>query len=173
MVGFTATIVAVARMDAKTERQREGDNHWPGCNTPVTLRSRALANRRCYAASFDRDEGAGFMSEPYLPRPRNLLLGVHQHLLPLRQPTGGSRNRKEHREHLGPESHRLVDNSGIEIYVRIELAANEVVVHERYTFQFERDLDFCIATRDFKKIVRCPLDDLRARIVILVDPMAE
>src|SRR5207248_1183500 len=63
-----------------------------------------------------------------LPGPRNFLLGVQQHLFPLRNPPGSPRNREQHREHSHWEAHRLINKAGIEIHVGVELAFHEIVV---------------------------------------------
>src|SRR3974377_2392634 len=46
-----------------------------------------------------------------LARARDLLVGVSHEFAPLRQPPRGTRNGKQHSEHIGLESHRLVDDS--------------------------------------------------------------
>src|SRR4051794_8467863 len=56
-----------------------------------------------------RDVIAHDVARVDLPRTRDLLIGVHQHLLPLREPADDARDREEYREHLGREPHRLVD----------------------------------------------------------------
>ena len=76
-----------------------------------------------------------------LPRPGDLLLGVEQHLFPLRDPAGGPRDGEQHREHLDREPHRLVDQAGVEVDVGVELARDEVVVLQRDPFELERDLE--------------------------------
>ena len=68
------------------------------------------------------------MSGVDLPRTRDLLFRIGEHLLPLSQPTRGAGNGKQHGEHLGLETHRLVDDPGVEVHVGIEFALNEVLV---------------------------------------------
>jgi len=41
--------------------------------------------------------------------PGDLLFGIEQHLLPLRDPAGGPRDGEEHREHVDREAHRLIN----------------------------------------------------------------
>src|SRR4051794_33574586 len=65
-----------------------------------------------------------------LPRPRDFLLRVAQQLLPLRQPPRRARNRKQYREHIERKADRLIDQAGVEIDVRVQLARDEVVVLE-------------------------------------------
>ena len=63
-----------------------------------------------------------------LAGPRDLLVLVAEQLDPVRQPTRGAGDREQHREHLDREAHRLVDEARVEVDVRVELAADEVVV---------------------------------------------
>src|SRR5262245_51386484 len=63
------------------------------------------------SASPHRDELAPRGPRVDLPRPRDLLLRVADHFLPMREPARRSRNREEHREHLHGKSERLVDHS--------------------------------------------------------------
>src|SRR5438067_1739204 len=56
-----------------------------------------------------------------LPRPRDLLLGILQHLLPLRQPARRARDGEQHREHVERKADRLIDEARIEIDVRVQL----------------------------------------------------
>src|SRR3989304_7095588 len=49
-----------------------------------------------------------------LPRPRDLLLRVLDHLPPLRQPPRRAGDGEQHREHLHREAHPLIDYSRVE-----------------------------------------------------------
>src|SRR5262245_3044877 len=63
-----------------------------------------------------------------LPWPGNFLLGIRQHFLPLSDPPGSTRDGKKHGKHLHRKSHRLVDNAGIEIDIRVELTFDKIVI---------------------------------------------
>src|SRR5262245_30201977 len=63
-----------------------------------------------------------------LSGPRDFLLRIEQHFFPLCDPASRARDGEEHREHLDREAHRLIDQPRIEVDVRIELAAHEVLV---------------------------------------------
>src|SRR4051794_27744028 len=56
-----------------------------------------------------------------LARTDDLLLGVPDHLLPLGDPAAGAPDREHHREHRDGEAQGLVDESRVEIDVRVEL----------------------------------------------------
>src|SRR4051794_8308573 len=70
-----------------------------------------------------------------LARARDLLVGIVEHLAPLRQPAGDARDREEDREHVHRELHGLVDQARVEVDVRIELAFDEILVFERDAFE--------------------------------------
>src|SRR5262249_15859732 len=65
-----------------------------------------------------------------LSRPRDLLLRIEQHLFPLRDPAGGTRDREEHREKLDRKAHRLIDQARVEVHVGVQLPGDEVLVLE-------------------------------------------
>src|SRR3954454_2575350 len=88
----------------------------PRMEIPPRCASRSLASiaangefRRTLLALRERDERALVVTRVDLPRPRDLLLGIGEHLLPLREPARQSPEREEHREVVGRVAHRLVD----------------------------------------------------------------
>src|SRR5215217_4174402 len=83
-----------------------------------------------------------------LPRASDLLLLVVDHLEPLRDPAARARDREEHREHADRHVQRLVDQPGVEVDVRIELALDEVVVLERDLLELQRDVEQRVGARD-------------------------
>src|ERR1039458_430578 len=62
-------------------------------------------------------EVASVFADVNLARAGNLLVGVYQHLLPLRQPAHRSRNTEQYGELVGREAHGLVDDARIEVDV--------------------------------------------------------
>src|SRR5262249_40588885 len=105
--------------------------------------------------------------------PRDFLLWIKEHLLPLRKPAGGARNRKENREHGHREAHGLINEASIKIHVGIELALDEVFVFESDAFAFERDFKKRIFSHEIEDFVGDTLDNAGTRVVILVDAVAE
>src|SRR5208282_1032698 len=97
------------------------------------------------AAMIERDIAAEIVARIKLPRPGDLLLVVEQHLLPLSDPARSARDREEDGEHRHRETHRLIDEAGVEIDVGIEAAGDEVIVFERDALAFERDIDQRVA----------------------------
>src|SRR5262245_14954339 len=63
-----------------------------------------------------------------LARAADLVLGVGDHLLPLRDPADGAREREDAGEHRHGNAQRALDDPGVEVHVRIKLPRNEVVV---------------------------------------------
>jgi hypothetical protein len=68
---------------------------------------------------------------------------------------------------------RLVDQAGVEVDVGVELALDEVLVLERDLLQLLGDLEQRVDPGDLEDVVAGLLDDLGARVVVLVDPVAE
>ena len=63
-----------------------------------------------------------------IPRPADLHVRILDHLGPLRDPADSARHREQHGEHRGWEAHRLQDDPGIEIDIRVQLSRDEVIV---------------------------------------------
>ena len=108
-----------------------------------------------------------------LPRARDLLsrsfsISSHCAIQP-----GQPAEREEDREVVGRVAHRLVDQARVEVDVRVELAADEVLVLERDPLQLERDLELRVDARLGEDLVGDLLDQLRARVVALVDAVPE
>src|SRR5208282_3237749 len=126
-----------------------------------------------WRAFFSRHKLPFFVSGVDLPRTSNLLLGVGNHLLPLGQPACGARDGKQHSKHFRPETHGLIDDSRVKVYVGIELAGDEIFILKGDSLQFQGDVKFVISARDREYFPRRPLDDLGARIVVLIDAVAK
>src|ERR1700751_4140374 len=110
-----------------------------------------------------------------LPWPANAHVGIGDHLLPVRHPADGARDREHHREHRAWNADGAVDDARIEIDVRVELAADEVLVLESDLLEAQRELEQRIvgAPESGEHLVRHLADDLGARIEVLVDAMPE
>src|SRR5258708_29145839 len=66
-----------------------------------------------------------------LPRAADLVLGVGDHLLPLRNPADRAREREDAGEHRHRDAQRALHDAGIEIDVRIQLSTDAVFVFQR------------------------------------------
>src|ERR1700682_2350797 len=121
----------------------------------------------------DRNVMTRVVPEIDLARARDFLLGVEEHLFPLRDPPGSARNREEDGQHGHRETHRLINEACVEIHVGIELALDEVIVFEGDALALESDLEEGVLAHELEDFVSDVLDDARAGIVILVDAMAK
>jgi hypothetical protein len=71
----------------------------------------------------------------------DFVLRIVQEFVPVREPSNYSGNHEEHGEHVSGESHSFVDDSTVEINVRVQLSVDEVGVTECNLFEFDGDLD--------------------------------
>src|SRR5438067_10228176 len=72
----------------------------------------------------DRHDVALRRAEVELPRAADLLLGVGDHFIPLRDPTNRARQGEDAGEHRGRDAERALHDPRVEVDVRIELAAH-------------------------------------------------
>src|SRR6266404_9452980 len=105
-----------------------------------------------------------------LARAADLVLGIGDHLLPLRDPADGAREREDAGEHRHRDAQRPLHDAGIEVDVRVKLAADEVVVLERDLLERECQLEDAIVAQSelVQHLVTGLAHQLRARIVVLV-----
>jgi hypothetical protein len=104
------------------------------------------------------------VAQVHLARSRDFLLAFEQHFSPLCHPAAGSRNGEQHGENRDRKAHRLLDQAGIKIDVRIEFARNKVVVFEGDALSFERDVQQGIAAHNFKDAVGWGESELPAEL---------
>jgi hypothetical protein len=96
------------------------------------------------------------------------------HFLPLRDPARQTSQRKHHREHVGRDTHRPVDDAAVEIDIRVQLAFDKVAVVERDVFQVLGNVQQRVGHAQFiQHIVGGLLEDLGARVEVLVHPMTK
>ncbi len=89
-------------------------------------------------------------------------------------PAGQPAESEQDGEHVHGEAHRLVDQARVEVHVWVQLAFLEVRIAERGIFEANGDVkEFVPATEGLQDLVRMLLHDGGARIVVLVDPVAE
>ena len=61
----------------------------------------------------------------------------------------------------------------VKVDVGIQFAGDEIFILKRDSLQLKRDVEFGISAGDCEYLLGRPLDDLGARIVVLVDAVAE
>ena len=108
-----------------------------------------------------------------LTRAADLLVLVAEQLLPVGQPADGAGDGEQHGEHVHREAECLVDQAGVEVDVRVQLAAGEVLVAERNLFELQGDVEQRVLARDLEDVVRGLLDDGGPRVVVLVHAVTE
>src|SRR5438128_3014084 len=110
-----------------------------------------------------------------LPRPADLVFGIGDHFLPLRDPADGAREREDAGEHRHRDAERALHDAGVEIHIGVELAADEVVVLQRDALQLERQLEQAIVVQAelLQHLVAGLAHQLCARVEVLVDAVAE
>src|SRR5690606_1620461 len=143
-----------------------------GCSRQASPPSTMVTACTVSAALVHRDVVPGAGAAVELPGPGDLLVLLQQ-LDPVREPPGGPGDGEQHGEHLQREPHRLVDEAGVEVDVRVEPPGDEVVVGERDLLQLEGDVEQGVAPGDGEDLVGGLLDDLRPGVVVLVDAVAE
>ncbi|EKX66764.1 hypothetical protein STRIP9103_03230, partial [Streptomyces ipomoeae 91-03] len=122
----------------------------------------------------DRNEVALHNTGVDLTGPTDAGPRLLDHLVPLGDPARKAAEGEEDREHLGREAHGAVDQTRVEVHVRVEAARDEVVVGERVLLQLQRDVQQLVGLAEGREdVVRGSLDDLGARVEVLVDPVAE
>ena len=94
-------------------------------------------------------------------------------LVPVREPARRARDGEEHREVICGETHRLVDEAGVEVDVGVELAVNEVLVRQRDALELDGDLDQRLLAEDGENLLGDGADDARTGVVVLVHAVAE
>ena len=118
------------------------------------------------AAPGNGDIGALGGASIELAWPSDLLPGVGDHLVPLRDPPDGSGNGEQHREHGGRKAQRLERDPRVEVDVGVELLLDEIRVRQGDALQFHRHLQQRIVDdpQFLQDLVACALHDLGARL---------
>src|SRR5260221_12475904 len=72
-----------------------------------------------------------------LARPADLVFRIGNHLLPLRDPADGAREREGAGEHRHRDAQRPLHDAGVEVDVGIKLAAEEIIVLHRDSLEVQ------------------------------------
>merc|ERR1740139_1564299 len=89
------------------------------------------------------------------------------------EPSGESGEGKQNGEHLGGDAQGLVDDSGVEVNVRVELALDEELVVEGDALQLHGDVDHRFAAHDAEHVISDFANDGSARVEVLVVAVTE
>ena len=121
-----------------------------------------------------RDVGRQDRAGVDLAGPADLRGRVLDHLFPVRDPAGQAADGEHDREHVRGDAHRPVDDAAVEVDVRVQLALDEVRIRERRLLEAVGDVQQRIVLLQLRQdLVAGDLDDLGARVVVLVDAVAE
>src|SRR4249920_1742296 len=83
------------------------------------------------SALVDRLDLAARRALVELARPADLVFGVGDHLLPLRDPADRASEREDAGEHRHRDAERALHDPRIEVDIRIQLPGNEIFVFQR------------------------------------------
>ena len=101
-------------------------------------------------------------------------VGFFHDFLVIGNPARHAADGEHHREHLHRNADGAHDDAAVEVHVRIELALDEIGILQRGFLEVLGDVEQRIVEIQFgQHVVAGLLDDLGARIVILVDAVAE
>ena len=103
----------------------------------------------------------------------NLVLGVLNELIPMGEPSCESGKGEHNREHLGGDAKGLVDDTGVEIDVRVKLALDEVLVREGDTLELHGNINHGLTADDGENIIGKLTDKSGTRVKVLVDAVTE
>src|SRR5437016_849917 len=146
-------------------------------NSFIALMSdlRVASPSRAGSAPVDRHELPPRCAGVELARPADLVFRVADHLLPLRDPAHGAREREDAGEHRYRDAEGALHDPRIEIHVRVELALDEISVLERDFLQREGELEEAVVVQPelLEHLVAGLAHELRSRIVVLVDAVPE
>ena len=102
------------------------------------------------------------------------LTGVVVDLFPMGNPSRGAPYGEQHREHVERNPDGPKNDSRIEIDVWIETALCEVVICQSRFLHLSSDIEQrIIYVHRFQEVVSCFLENLRTRIKVAIDAVAE
>ena len=91
--------------------------------------------------------------------------------LPVSQPPGDSWESEQDREETDPEAHCFIDETGVEVHVRIQHPFHRVLILEGETSKLESDVELPVPPRYLKDLVCEFLDHCGPTVMALTNPM--
>jgi hypothetical protein len=113
------------------------------------------------------------MTHVVLSRPNDFVLRIIEELVPVGEPSDHSRDHEENGEHIGREAHGTIDDSTVEIHIRVKLSLNEVRIREGDALQLYSDFDEFLFSSYLEDLLSDFFDDLCPWVVIFVYPVTE
>ena len=109
-----------------------------------------------------------------LARTVDLGIRVVVHFLPVGDPAGEAPDGEHHGKHVRRDAHGAVEDARVEVYVRVELARDEVVVLEGGFFELDGDIqERVVYVFALEHLVHKLLEHLGARVIALVHAVAK
>jgi len=103
----------------------------------------------------------------------NLVVGIVDKFVPVSEPSGQTGQGEENGEHLGGDAQGLVDDSGVEVNVRVELSRDKELVIESDSLELHSDVDHWFTADNGENIIGNLPDDSGAGVEVLVNAMTE
>ena len=120
------------------------------------------------------DPGAFRLASVNLARTVDFALRVVVHFLPVGDPAGQAADGEHHGKHVRRDAHGAVEDARVEVYVRVELARDEVVVLEGGFFELDGDIqERVVHVFALEHLVHKLLEHLGARVIALVHAVAK
>lgn len=108
-----------------------------------------------------------------LTRSHNLVIGVFDEFRPVSEPSCESGEGEKDGEHLSGDAEGLVDNSGVEVDVRVELSLDEVLVGESDLLESHSDINHRFTANNGEDIIGNLADNSSSGVKVLVNSVTE
>merc|ERR1711990_519969 len=116
---------------------------------------------------------SGGVSLVDLTRSHNLVIGVFDELRPVSKPSCKSGESEEDGEHLSGDAESLVDNSRVEVNVRVELSLDEVLIRESNLLKGHSNINHRFTANNGEDIISNLADDGSSGVKVLVDSVSK
>lgn len=93
------------------------------------------------------------ISDIVLSWSNDLVLWIVQKLVPVSKPSCDSGNHEQDGEHISWETHGLVDDSTIEVDIRVEFSFDKVRIAQCNSFEFDSDFNQFFFSSNFEHLV--------------------
>lgn len=118
-------------------------------------------------------EISSVMTHIMLSRSYNLVLWVIKEFVPMGKPADNSRDHEKNGEHIGGETHCLVDDATVKIDIWIQFPFDKVLITQCNLLKFHSNLDEFFFASDLENLISNFLHYLGSRIIALINSMSE
>src|SRR6185312_5502229 len=134
MAGCAALLPPYALLPDETRDRISSDYRF---ERRLAIRQAQQDMRKSLSALVQRGVIPRRRADVYLTRPADATARHFVLFDPVRDPACGARDREHHREHLGRNAQRIVDDARVEIDIRVQLALDEIIVFQRGFFELQ------------------------------------